>query len=868
MKRLKVNKQPLTYSVYSQKSSTGMSAGLLQLLLIYLAVVATVTCVSTSLAMTISIVEIILICLLTTAIFAGALYNKITTGVFLGVAVLSVPLLWNLLQSFFATLYKAVLFCYDLAFVIMKMRGWDYTENMLTSEQEVLSLLENELLIHSYFRCVIIALAIFYAFWFVSCSWKRPRIWPTVTVSLAVMVPGFMIGLVPSPVSFSLLLAVAFGLYVQSLPGRHIQPQTWKQWWGKLFAKREKTDRFVYTIKSGIYGICTTGICWILMLVIALVTVRTPLIELDEIRKYLDEGSRYVYNQVFYSRLETPENAIGNMLEADTVSVLDVPNIHHVPVLYVHSRKNTDIYLRAWVTDSLNQEGWQTSDEKDDALYQKMVAEGTDPNIFAYQLHDIFVFERLSMQSQQSYGFEMDTLKIRARFKKSLVAHLPSYSVNGLRTDFKNTSITAGEIVQFEKRPSGNTYTVEAFLPVITSKGYVAALHGLAGQYRTLLSVDTSDVESKKYQTFKIQERSYYKYAQRNYLNTQGLPTSFEIKAQELTKERKSQLTKVLAIEKYFRNNQEFTYTLSPEMVKDATIMQQLEYSLNTKKEGYCTFYATAMTMMVRSLGYPARVVQGYHLSATDDEPDGSGQYRRVVMDEDCHTWVEVYFDGIGWMNFDPTPNMEESAQEYSQRYYAIDLELSDGDEGVKEDAAGGGINVIDVAEQPMDDEVMPALQIDYGIFGGKGLLMLLLVLLGLLLLMFAVVSIGLYCKAERHAKRCYMSYKMPDETGKALTLNGKIRRMHRMMLCWLELKGLSRKTDETQLEYARRIDRDLPMERSFAELLPIIRKCEFSDEEIVQAQYHQVEAYYTQLYYRLHHQKGKLPWWKKLRIH
>lgn len=868
MKKLKIIKQTPEYSVYSHQSKSGGLSCLMQLMLIYLAVLATVLCVSTSLAMTVPLVEIILICLLATAFFAGALYNKITTAVFAGVTLISLPLMWNALQSFFETFYKGVLFCYDLAFVIMKMRGWNYTGNMLTSEQEITVLLEDELLVTSYFRSVIVVLAIFYAFWFVACSWKRPRIWPTITVSLAVMVPGFMIGLVPSSVAFSLLLAVAFGLYIQTLPSRRLQHTTFKQWLKNLVAKQASADRFAYTRKSGLYGICTAGVSWVLMLLIALVTVRTPLIELDEIRRYLDDGSRYIYNQVFYSRLETPENAIGNMLEGDTMEILDIPNIHKVPVLYVKSNKNTDIYLRAWVTDSLNQKGWQVVDERDDADYQRTVVKGTNPYGFAYQLHKVFVDERLSLESQQSYGFEMDTLEIRARFKKSLVAHLPSYGGATLADSLASANITAGEVIYFEnKRPSGNTYITEAFLPVITSKGYARALHGLADQYRTLLTMDTSDIESENFQNFKAQERSYYEYVKKHYLNAAALPVSFQNKALDLTRECESQLTKVLAIEKYFRNNAEFTYTLEPEQLQDATVMQQLEYSLNTKKEGYCTYYATAMTLMVRSLGYPARLVEGYYLQSTDDEPDSNGQYRRVVMDDDCHAWVEVYFAGLGWMNFDPTPNREETLQEYTQRYYAIELESAGGEGEEKEGSGQPKVQVIDVAEQPQDDEIMPALTIEYGIFGGMGLLILVLGILALLLLLLAIVTGLLYWKANRHAADRYKGFKAPDENGEEAGQVLKVQRMHRLILRWLQLKKLKRHTEETELAYARRIDQTLQTENSFAELLPILQKCEFGKGKIVDTQYRKVEAYYTELYYKLHHQKGRLPWWQKLKI-
>ncbi len=65
--------------------------------------------------------------------------------------------------------------------------------------------------------------------------------------------------------------------------------------------------------------------------------------------------------------------------------------------------------------------------------------------------------------------------------------------------------------------------------------------------------------------------------------------------------------------------------------------------------QGYCTYYATAMVIMARMMGIPARIVNGFsqgHLQNTT----------WVVNGEDAHSWVQVYFPGYGWINFDPTP--------------------------------------------------------------------------------------------------------------------------------------------------------------------------------------------------------------------
>jgi len=812
--------------------------------------------------------------LITTLLFAGILLNKITTLSSVGGAAVLTFVFWSPLQAFFQTLGEAVRFCYDLAFVIMKMKGWNYTSKMLTSEEEIARILEDEALVLSYFRHVIIVLAIFYAFWFVALAWKKPRIWPTVIVALGILAPGFMIGLAPSSVTFSMLLAAAFGLYVQTLPARHMERKSFKQWLKSLFTKQKNEQRFSYTAKSGIYGVCTAAVSLVLMLIVALITFRTPLLQLDQIRQYLDDGSRYVYNQLFYARLETPDNAIGNMVDGETIDVLKIPKIHDVPVYYMTSKENQTVYLRAWITDIFTDEGWMILNESDDKDYQKTIVEGTDPNSLAHQLVNVFQPERFEMDGalQSSYGFVSDELTLRARFSKSLVAHLPSYTAPAAVDvlEDKNAEFIAGEIASFkDKRPSGNSYTIETFNPIITSKGYVGALHGLSVNYTTLLSMDTSDINSKNFQNFKAQERSYYEYVKRHYTGSAGIPESFSVLARNLSSKYETKLAKVLAIEKHFRDNTVFTYTLEPEQLKGATTIQQLEHSIIGRREGYCTYYATAMTLMVRSLGYPARFVNGYYVTATDKSPNDDGEYKRTVMDESCHAWVEVYFDGLGWMTFDPTPDTDELKSDFDARYYALALE-----DGTSGDSDGSGANAIqtivqkvDFEMQPEDNEVMPELTVEYGIFGGKGLRILTICIISVLALLLIVALIMLRIFAERHAKRCYESVRAADENGNKPDFNEGARRMHTMLLRWLELAKLERHVDETAMEYAQRIDQSLQTENSFEEIVPILQKCEFSDRMLIEDQYWKVHLYYEEVYRRLHKEKGKISWIKKLKV-
>jgi outer membrane biosynthesis protein TonB len=70
-------------------------------------------------------------------------------------------------------------------------------------------------------------------------------------------------------------------------------------------------------------------------------------------------------------------------------------------------------------------------------------------------------------------------------------------------------------------------------------------------------------------------------------------------------------------------------------------------------KEGYCTYFATAMTVLARSAGLPARYVEGFLV-----HPDATGT--TVVTGEQAHAWTEIYFAGLGWVTFDATASQQE----------------------------------------------------------------------------------------------------------------------------------------------------------------------------------------------------------------
>jgi transglutaminase-like putative cysteine protease len=124
--------------------------------------------------------------------------------------------------------------------------------------------------------------------------------------------------------------------------------------------------------------------------------------------------------------------------------------------------------------------------------------------------------------------------------------------------------------------------------------------------------------------------------------------------AREWTRNATNPYDQASAIEQRLRDPSSFTYTLNP---PDPPPNEwPVVYFLTKSHRGYCQYFASAMGAMLRSLGIPTRVVNGYGPGSTRAVGNRHGQRVQQVTTSDAHTWVEAYFPGYGWITFEPTP--------------------------------------------------------------------------------------------------------------------------------------------------------------------------------------------------------------------
>jgi transglutaminase-like putative cysteine protease len=128
------------------------------------------------------------------------------------------------------------------------------------------------------------------------------------------------------------------------------------------------------------------------------------------------------------------------------------------------------------------------------------------------------------------------------------------------------------------------------------------------------------------------------------------LPAEIAQLADQVTADGNSAFERAVLLQQWFRQDGGFRYSLDE---APGSSVEQLELFLGTgpgSRVGYCEQFAAAMAMMARSEGIPARVAVGF--LRPDPQPDGSWVYSSY----DLHSWPELYFEGAGWIRFEPTP--------------------------------------------------------------------------------------------------------------------------------------------------------------------------------------------------------------------
>jgi protein-glutamine gamma-glutamyltransferase len=234
-----------------------------------------------------------------------------------------------------------------------------------------------------------------------------------------------------------------------------------------------------------------------------------------------------------------------------------------------------------------------------------------------------------------------------------------------------NTTLTRGTDASFNlQRPENHLkghllhYRV-AMEPLLSDVFFLLATpRTLRGNYRSVAEDGEGDVFNRdsehpvsRYEADSILRGAIVKGARdtaakyppelsKQYPQFPGLNPRIQGLAEQVTASVSSPIDKASAIENYLRMH--YGYTLQ---LPDKTPKDPISNFLFERKQGHCEYFASAMAVMLRSIGIPSRLVNGF---SGGEFNDLTSQY--VIRESDAHSWVEAYIPGQGWMEFDPTP--------------------------------------------------------------------------------------------------------------------------------------------------------------------------------------------------------------------
>ncbi|WP_071131504.1 transglutaminase domain-containing protein [Enterococcus timonensis] len=161
--------------------------------------------------------------------------------------------------------------------------------------------------------------------------------------------------------------------------------------------------------------------------------------------------------------------------------------------------------------------------------------------------------------------------------------------------------------------------------------------------------------------------------------------------AQEITTVAPSYYQQVLAVENYLKNEAPLRYSKIDAEILPAGA-DYVDFFLFDSQVGYCDNFSTSMVVLLRTLEIPARFVKGFSGGLLIGQSEnGVNQYR--VTNNQAHSWVEVYFEGMGWVPFEPT------------KTFTGQQALEESPESLPEDAVTPNENS---AESPTQSQSMP----------------------------------------------------------------------------------------------------------------------------------------------------------------
>ncbi|MCH5200216.1 MAG: transglutaminase domain-containing protein [Oscillospiraceae bacterium] len=275
---------------------------------------------------------------------------------------------------------------------------------------------------------------------------------------------------------------------------------------------------------------------------------------------------------------------------------------------------------------------------------------------------------------------------------------------------------------------------------------------------------------------------------------------------------------------------------------------------LNTTKAGHCALYATTMCLALRYIGVPARYVTGFTVADADDYNKDEKGYSYTLLEKDLHAWVEVYYDDVGWVPYDPTPGRGGAGPSP-----AVTTTTSTTPPATTPSETSSFTRPTETTTTPSTTTTTRPAEpsgslSDGGADTDKGIdpetVKVILIAAGVIIAVLAVaMSIAGALKTLRRKERTLIRFFRTGEAAEAVSS------MFTFTLKILEMKGVRRRSGETPTEFAKRADHSLNtgLGVGLEQAMPLFERAEFDNEPVFgeeerQAVYGAVSELYAEL--------------------
>ncbi len=464
-------------------------------------------------------------------------------------------------------------------------------------------------------------------------------------VTAPLVIVGLLFGIVPNYFAFIMLVACWTGTFAMRLSDLRHVARTVKAAHKSDFAGVEgKRDQYILsnsrfkeetkTVAGLILIVFTVAIFFLTIVLVPKSNYQRPQ-AVDDLRTML-RTMQFDFGEGDNLR------AMGG-INGGKLGQTDELKFNGVPVMEVEMDHFEPMFLRAYVGAEYTGKSWEDLPQDIFRPYQHLFAELIRENVSPLFITPIYaqLYHDAKLNDTYQFAVYKNHIQLQSLLPSSEFVFSP-YGAMLLPQD------ADGRGVGYEKdlyiRPSGNTVPVRYDYHVCTMNSIQADIVAA-----------TCEGMSSQWEQYSQWEQQYSAYVHEVYTR---LPKGLnEIKAlsDELYREAGTPSNYIEVVRQYLKENT--TYTLKPGKLPRGKDF--VDYFLTENKQGYCTHYASAAAVLLRAQGIPARYVEGYVITQSDQPAVEGGVI--TLKDTNSHAWVEVYDEHYGWRALEMTPGYSSS---------------------------------------------------------------------------------------------------------------------------------------------------------------------------------------------------------------